>query len=366
MTPQSPASTASAINADPAEALRLETRPTPTLTLILAGSLSVLCLSIGAAVAVVPVDQVLSANGSLRPQRQTQPLASAEPGVVRTVLVREGQQVKAGQILLQLDGSLPQGQIQSLQQQLRSNRDLQRNEEERLRERIDSLGRRLALEERVLRPLQALAREGGSSMVQVAEQERQVETTRQELADAQRALGSLAFQSAESRSQLQRDLQLQRDRARRISLQAPVAGTVLDLTAQSGQVVTPGEALLKLVPTSTLQADVTVANKDLAYVKPGQRARINLEAYDPSLYGVLEGQVLRVGQDALPATREIDHPHFPVTLALNSQTLEREGQRFELQPGMAVVAQITLEQRTLLQLFFSQFNRGFDAVRRVR
>ena len=33
---------------------------------------------------------------------------------------------------------------------------------------------------------------------------------------------------------------------------------------------------------------------------------------------------------------------------------------------MAVVAQITLEQRTLLQLFFSQFNRGFDAVLRVR
>jgi multidrug resistance efflux pump len=354
-----------AVIADP-EALRLETRPAPTLTLILAASVSSLTLAVGAAIALVPVDQVISVPGQLVTRRSTQTITSPEAGVVRQVLVREGQAVQAGQTLLELDPRQERTAVRELEQQLSSGRDLEQNEQLMLHERIASLRRRLTLDLSILRPLQALAREGGSSVVQVREQERVVENTRRELAESERALASLGFESEQNRAQLRRELQASRTRLERITLRAPVAGHVLDLKAQSGQVAGPDTPLLKLVPRADLQAEAQVSNRDLAFVVPGQKAMLSLLAYDPSTYGQLAATVVQVGRDALPPSGPGEQAHFPIRLDLASQSLDRQGRRFELQPGMALEAQLQLKRVTMLQLIFSKLNRGMDAIRSLR
>ena len=345
------------------EALRLETRPAPTLPLILAAALSSLTIAVGVAVALVPVDQVLSVSGKLVTRRSTQTITSPEPGVVTHVLVREGQSVAPGQPLLELDPRNDRTSVQELQQQLEAGRSIEANERLRLQERISSLQRRLALDLAILRPLQQLARQGGTSVVQVNEQERVVESTRNELAENERALASLGFRSEESRSQLRRELQASRTRLERITVRAPARGTVFDLKAQSGLVAGPEVALLKLVPSTDLQAEAQVNNRDLAFVRPGQAAMLSFQAYDPATYGQLPATVSQVGRDALPGAGPGEPPHFPITLQLSAQILERQGRRFELQPGMALEAQLKLRRVTLLRLFFSKFNRGLDAVR---
>jgi multidrug efflux pump subunit AcrA (membrane-fusion protein) len=197
-------------------------------------------------------------------------------------------------------------------------------------------------------------------------QERVVENTRRELAESERALAGLAFQAEESRAQMGRELQASRTRLERITLRAPVAGHVLDLKAQSGQVAGPDTTLLKLVPRADLQAEARVNNRDLAFVRPGQSARLSVLAYDPSTYGQFKATVVGVGRDALPLEGPGDKAHFPISLDPASQVLERQGRRFELQPGMAIEAQLQLNQVTLLQLIFSKLNRGMDAVRSLR
>jgi len=363
MTPSQPGP--SAFDAED-EALRLETRPSPTLPLILAASVSSLTLAVLAAIALVPVDQVLSVPGKLVTRRSTQTITSPEPGVVTRVLVKDGQAVAAGQALLELDPRQERTAVRELQQQLQAGRGLERNEQLRLQERIASLRRRLELDLSILRPLQALARQGGSSVVQVREQERVVENTRRELGENERALASLAFQAEEGRAQLRRELQASRTRLERITLRAPVQGHVFNLQAQSGQVAGPEVALLKLVPSAELQAEAQVSNRDLAFVRPGQPAMLSFLAYDPSTYGQLPAQVARVGLDALPPTSPTGEAHFPITLDLSRQQLERQGRRFELQAGMALEAQLQLRRVTLLQLVFSKLNRGLDAVRSLR
>mgnify|MGYP000845698992 CR=1 FL=1 len=348
------------------EALRLETRPAPTLPLILAASISGLTLAVVAAIALVPITQVLSVPGKLVTRRSTQTITSPEAGVVTQVLVRDGEAVKAGQALLELDPRQERTAVRELERQLSAGEDLERNERLKLQERVASLKRRLELDLSILRPLQTLAREGGSSVVQVREQERVVENTRRELAESERALAGLAFQAEESRAQLRRELQASRTRLERITLRAPVAGHVLDLKAQSGQVAGPDTALLKLVPRADLQAEARVNNRDLAFVRPGQAALLSVLAYDPSTYGQLKATVVGVGRDALPPQGPGDEAHFPISLDLASQVLERQGRRFELQPGMAIEAQLQLKQVTLLQLIFSKLNRGMDAVRSLR
>ena len=351
---------------DDLEALRLETRPAPTLPLILAASISGLTLTVVAAIAVVPVTQVLSVPGRLVTRRSTQTITSPQPGVVTQVLVRDGQAVSAGQALLELDPRQERTAVLELERQLSAGRAVESNERLNLQERIASLRRRLELDLSILRPLQALARQGGSSVVQVNEQERVVETTRRELAESERALAGLGFQAEESRAQLRRELEASRTRLERITLRDPVAGHVLDLKAQSGQVAGPEVPLLKLVPRADLQAEAKVNNKDLAFVQPGQKAMLSVLAYDPSTYGQLPATVVRVGRDALPAEGPGGEVHVPITLDLTSQVLQRQGRRFELQAGMAIDAQLQLKRVTLLQLIFSKLNRGMDAVRSLR
>jgi len=63
---------------------------------------------------VARVDVVVAAQGKLEPLSQSQAVQSKIGGVVTAVAVREGQRVKQGQLLLQLDKAELQNQFQSL------------------------------------------------------------------------------------------------------------------------------------------------------------------------------------------------------------------------------------------------------------
>ena len=57
-------------------------------------------------------------------------------------------------------------------------------------------------------------------------------------------------------------------------------------------------------------------------------------------------------------------PQHANTIALPGASLHKWLKLFL--PGMALTAQIKLQQRTILQLVFSRFNQGLDAVRTLR
>ena len=63
---------------------------------------------------VARVDVVVAAQGKLEPLSQSQAVQSKIGGVVKVVAVREGQRVKQGQLLLQLDKAELQNQLQTL------------------------------------------------------------------------------------------------------------------------------------------------------------------------------------------------------------------------------------------------------------
>ena len=348
------------------EALRLETRPSPVLPAVLAGSLSVLVLALISFAALVKVDQVVTVPGRLVTRRSTQDLTTPERGVVKEVLVRNGQSVQAGDALVVLDPRVQRSEVAELRSQLDAERLRQQSAQARVRERIRGLERQLAIDERLLAPLRNLAAQGGSSQMQVIEKERQLEATRRELAEARQEEQTLSFESQRTQAQLRADLVDARSQLDLVTLRAPVNGTVIDLKAQTGQVANGNEALLKLVPNDELQAQAFARDADIAFIRPDQTAEIALTTYDKSLYGTLPATVSLVSQDALPPAPPYDYPHFPVTLELSSQRLQSNGKSFALQPGMALDAQIKLQKLTPLQLLFSRLTRTTDAVRSMR
>jgi multidrug resistance efflux pump len=351
---------------DPAADLRLETRPQPTLALLAAASIALLVLVATAAAALVPLDRIVTLPGRLVPRRPTQPLASPDAGRVVQVLVGEGERVRAGQPLVVLDPDQSQVDVAELRRQLQAAAELEQRQRRTLQQRLASLERQLALDLEVLQPLEQLAKAGGAPALQVIEQRRQVEATRRQLSDSRGELESLRAQSEQSQAEQRRQLAAARERLALRTLRAPVAGTVFDLRAQTGQVAGSGEALLQLVPQAELLVEAHARDDELAFLQPGQRAGVAVRAYDPSRYGLVEGRVSRISADALPPTASIAYPHVPVQLELRGQSLERQGRSYPLQAGMAVSAQVTLEKATLLQLFFSRLNQGLTAARNLR
>jgi len=348
------------------EALRLESRPSPVLPQVLAGALSLLTLAAVVAAAVVKIDQVVAVPGKLVTRRSTQPLTTPERGVVTRVFVKEGQRVNSGDPLVVLDPRVQRSDVAELNLQLQAEASRQSSALAQARERIAGLKRQEQIDRRILEPMRQLAAQGAGRMLDVVEKERVLEATRRELAEAQRQAQTLVFESQRTQAQLRASLVTARSKLDLVTLRAPVAGTVLELKAQTGQVASGDVPLLQLVPIDELQAEVFAPNRDLAFIRPGQRAELALLAYDPSIYGYLGARVQTVSEDALPPSSEYDYPHFPIRLLLTSQALQVRGQRFALQPGMAVNAQIKLQKLTVLQLLLSRFRQNLDAVRTMR
>ncbi len=353
-------------DSDQGEALRLETRPSPVLPSVLAGSLSILILALIGFAATVKVTQVVSLPGKLVTRRSTQELTTPEEGVVKEVLVRSGELVKQGQPLVILDPRVQRSNVNELNLQLQAESARLGSAEARLRERISGLERQELIDERLLTPLKDLAREGASSQMQMIMQERQLEATRRELAEARQEQQTLAFESQRTQAQLRASLVKSQSALDLVTLRAPANGTVIDLEAQTGQVVNNDVSLLKLVPSDELLAQTFAKDSDIGFIRAGQTAEIALTSYDKSVYGTLPATVSLVSQDALAPEPPYDYPHFPVTLDLSDQALNANGKAFELQPGMALTAQIQLQQLTPLQLFFSRLTRSTDAIRSMR
>ncbi|MEI8250460.1 MAG: HlyD family efflux transporter periplasmic adaptor subunit [Synechococcus sp. ELA057] len=360
---------------------RIESRSSPWLVIALGGSVSGLVLVGLVASAFVKVDQLVRAPGKLEPIRSTQDLKAPESGVVTAVYVKEGQQVAAGQALALIDPTILRGRDQALRDQSRqlgliTSQELVRLEGALGEARAARQGleqNRLILEQQLgeMRRLQA---QGAASRFQTLDYEKQLSDVRAKLLSNAEQQRKLIAESAQKRAELgNQQAQNTANRVEtetrldRVTLRAPVKGSVLNLKAKTGSVVNgAGEPLMQLVPVDNLQAKVNVSNLDLAFVRPGQAAEISLVAYDPSRYGYLDAKVATIGTDALPPDAQFKEPRFPVGLRLNSQSLRRNGEVFPLQAGMAISADLKLEKRTLLELFFSSIAKSTRSLQGMR
>lgn len=136
-------------------------------------------------------------------------------------------------------------------------------------------------------------------------------------------------------------------------LRAPVSGTVQQLAVHTvGGVVTPAQPLLAIVPSGEgLEVEATVLNKDIGFVRPGQRATVKVESFPYTRYGYLEGEVLSVSHDA--AQDERLGLVFLARVKLLTSTLTIDGAQVSLTPGMTLSVEIKTARRTLIDYLIS-------------
>lgn len=86
----------------------------PLYTRLLAGSISLLVFGAIAWAHYSLVDEVATAPGELIPEAQVRPVRALGGGTIKSILVKEGDRVKKGDILLERDSELPQTEVDRL------------------------------------------------------------------------------------------------------------------------------------------------------------------------------------------------------------------------------------------------------------
>lgn len=326
-------------------------------------------------------EEIVVAPGKLEPVGSVQDIRLPVGGVVQTMLVKDGQRVKKGDILLRLDTEATRDKESSLrktialkQEQLASKEDELQRYLQINKAQAEALTRNLALEREIADRLRSLAEAGASAELQYLQQRNRVQEVEGELKkeqlDRYRQEAILAQQAQQLRSELaelRSNLTETQINIRYQAVRSPVNGVVFDLKPTGpGFVAQTSEPVLKIVPFDTLEARVEIPSAQIGFVSVGKPVDISVDSFPATDFGVLEGTVRRIGSDALPPDQMKPEYRFPADIRLKTQQLKlKRGKDLPLQVGMSLTANIKLRSVTYLQLLLSNLQDRADSLRRI-
>jgi HlyD family secretion protein len=331
--------------------------------------------------ALAKTDEVVIAPGKLQPIGDVQTVQMPVGGVLDKMLVKEGQQVKKGEVLLRLDNEATLDRRQSLRESIAAKQEqlsLKQLELQRYLSLNDTeqqvLSRNLALERQILERLESLQGSGAVPELQYLQQRNQVREVEGELQKVQvdrlrqRAIIEQSVAELQSElSDLRSNLTELKVNIRYQDVRSPVDGIVFDLKPTGPGFVAQGsEPVMKIVPFSNLEARVEIESSDIGFVRVGKPVDISIDSFPATDFGVVEGTLSSIGSDALPPEEQKPTYRFPATIKLNSQQLQlKSGQELPLQVGMSLTANIKLRKVTYLQLLLGEFKSKTDSLRRL-
>ena len=135
------------------------------------------------------------------------------------------------------------------------------------------------------------------------------------------------------------------DKITRSVLRSPVKGTVKRLLVNTiGGVVQPGKDVVEVVPLEdNLLLEARVQPRDIAFLRPGQKAVVKFTAYDFSIYGGLEGKLEHIAADSV--IDEKGNAFYTVRVRTNQSTL---GNNMPVIPGMVAEVDIITGEKSVL------------------
>ncbi|MBX3128016.1 MAG: efflux RND transporter periplasmic adaptor subunit [Polyangiaceae bacterium] len=259
------------------------------------------------------IRETVSATGTLS-ALDTVEVGAEVTGRAMKVLVDFNDQVKAGQVLAEIDTEQLDAKVEQSQAQLRSAQSSYRNSQATARESKLKAERARELHKRGL----------------VSDQD--LETLEATLARANASVGSASAQVTVARANVRAD-QTSRSKA---LIKSPIDGIVLSRSVEPGQTVTAGfqtPVLFMLARDLTqMQLKVDVDEADIGKVQEGQRATFLVDAYPRKRFN---SKVLSLRYLPKPATSVVTYE--AVLSVDNSERL--------LRPGMTATSTIVVEDK---------------------
>ena len=350
------------------------------------------------------IDEIVRAEGEVVSASPPQIIQNLEGGILAELLVAEGDAVEPGQVLARLRDTQFQTTVDDLDDQILA-ADIRR-----LRLEAEMAGLSgfevpsdmalrspsiVASEQSLLAARQAdfISRTEGAARI-VTETQRElavmedllareiaalIEVTRARNANAEAEAryndivtaaeldrASDFSQTLQDLATLRQNLRIAQDQLTRTVITAPMRGVVNNMAITTiGGVVRPGEEMFQIIPLGDeLLIEARVRPEDIANVVPGQAATIKLSAYDYTIYGSLDAEVLVISADTFADERRADlPPHYKVTLRVDLTDLTDRQAQIEIRPGMLAQVELHTGGKTVLQYLTKPLYRGSEAMR---
>ena len=358
------------------------------------------------------LDEVAVAQGKVIPASRGQVVQVLDSGILRQLYVHEGQLVKKGEVLLQLDDTRAGPIYREAYQKLLSlsaqtarlraeaytlpltfppevlkDAALVKLETQAYQAHKQALNEQLLAFEKSLKSLSRetqltapLVKQGVVSEVEVLRLQRQAAGVEGQIAELKtryitNASNELVRVDSEL-GQVSEIIAAHREALKRTTVEAPTDGIVKDISvATIGAVITSGAVIMEIVPIQDkMLVEAFVAPSEVAFIKPGQAAKIKLSAYDSRRYGDLEGVVDLVSADVsiedskgggrLDATPvNFDPGFYRLLVRFTNAGVERNGMSLVPKPGMTATVDILTGQKSVLEYIFRPIESLRDALR---
>jgi membrane fusion protein len=139
---------------------------------------------------------------------------------------------------------------------------------------------------------------------------------------------------------------------------APQDGLITALQIDVGKQAQMDRPLMSLIPDGTrLQADLYIPSRSVGFVRLGNVAQLQYQAFPYQKFGIQPGAVVKISRTAVSA-QELPFPaasseiYYVVTVRPEKEFVLAYGKQEPLQTGMQVDADIWLDRRTLLEWIF--------------
>lgn len=386
--------------------------------------------------AFTEIDRSVRGQGSVVPSSKLQVVSNLEGGVVEEILVKAGEPVRRGDILVRLSPTLTgaefgsstaevsalQAKIARLDAEVRGMTPdygsaaenqvaIERSLHEARMAELQSVqavgAAKVVQADRAVAEAQSMLEARKSSLASYEEQlamirplvetqvipridliktENEANIARREVESAQAALARARAGVAEARaesarlrsdwmrtsaaelSQAQAELSAKQlrlpalsDRVDRTSIRSPVNGTVNRvLVTTVGGTVAAGSPIAEIVPShDALYIEAQIRPQDIANVRLGQNAIVEITAYRRTIYGTLDGTVTAISPDAVK-NEKTGESFYNVEIQTNDQLLDANGKALQIGPGMVANVNLLGEKRSILSYVFTPITRLTD------
>jgi adhesin transport system membrane fusion protein len=138
------------------------------------------------------------------------------------------------------------------------------------------------------------------------------------------------------------------DQVSRTFVRAPMDGIVQKLYIHTiGGIIKPGEDILEIVPSDqALLVEVKIKPSDIAFIYFTQKAIVKFSAYDFSIYGGLDGEVVFISADTIKDKK--DNTFYTVRIKTNKNYIGSKSKPLKIIPGMTVSVDILTGKKSVL------------------
>lgn len=326
------------------------------------------------------LDQITRANGQVITSARNQVIQVMEGGVLAELPVREGAEVKRGQLLARFDQTKAEaGYLESAAKAAALTASVARLNAEvfggapkfplelnkypefrvsqlalfnkrqgAVRDEVAALEKSRVLVEAELDMNLPLLKTGDVSKAEILKLQRQVVDIQGQITNRRnKYLQDSQAELGKAQEDLAGVLQIVVQRKEQLGfteVRSPMDGIVRSVRLTTlGGVAKPGEEIMQVVPVDDdLIIEAKVKPADIAFVKSGLPVTVKLDAYDYTIYGALKGEVSYISADTLNEdVRNNEQPYYRVQIKIS--------ERIDIQPGMTATVEIKTGKKTVLR-----------------